>query len=175
MLVTNEWHRLYLRSEWRRRRERRLRARAVEKEMARYRNRCKQLEHELEHTKRQLRSQQLTISSQQNVLGKYDLPPYASFRLCKARCNEMCPLSRSEIHTSFLPFAPTAVYNPARPEHMCIELGCGHRFSAMWVVNLFVQHSTFQCPVCSSGPSHFSFRTADIPAHLRGIFRPALE
>ena len=165
------WHGPYLRSEWKRRQE----ARMARKRVEGYRSRCKALERELANANRRLRSQQLTISAQKNVLDAYKLPAYASFRLCKAKSHEICPLSTSQIRTSFLPYAPATVYDPARPRHTCIELGCGHRFSAMWLVHHFVRRSTFQCPTCSVGPRRFRFRATDLPAHLRDVFWPASE
>ena len=171
MLQLNTWHRQYLRSEWKRRQE----ARRARTRVEGYRSRCKALERELANAHHQLRSQELTISAQKNVLDTYKLPAYASFRLCKAKSHEICPLSTSQIRTSFLPYAPATVYDPARPRLTCIELGCGHRFSAMWIVNHFVRRSTFQCPVCSVGPSRFRFQADDLPSHLQNVFWPASE
>lgn len=170
--MLDPWHRPYLRAEWKLRRS--------EKSVQKLRNKysylkelCAQLKHELATAQRLNRSQELTIVSQRNVLKQYNAPAFESFLLCEPGPDEICPLSQSPINTSFLPFAPGVVYNPERPRHMCTELGCGHRFSSMYLVYYFVKQSTFRCPLCRKGPRKFTFTINEIPAHLRGLFQHA--
>jgi hypothetical protein len=127
----------------------------------------------LHRAQKNIRAHELTISAQRNILNKYKLPAFSSFRLCKAHRDEICPLSLGKIKTSTLPFAPEVVYNPAQPQNTCAELACGHRFSSMWLIYHFVRNSTFRCPVCMTGIKEFHFRMTDFPEHLHPIFRHA--
>ena len=166
----NEWHRRFLNSEWSRRRQMRFNAGLLKKMRAQIRVQ----EQKLRRARKTIRSQELAISAQKNLSRKFKLPTCTSFRLCKARRDELCPLSLAPIRSSTLACAPGVVYNPARPRHTCTELACGHRFSSMWIVYHFVTNSTFRCPVCANGPKHFRFILQDLPQHLQPIFRPAL-
>jgi hypothetical protein len=178
MFPPNPWHRLYLRSEWKRRHQRKKSARILQKLQQKYtylKELCMTLKHELSRSHRRIRSQELAISAQQNAIHQFKLPAFASFRLCTPAQHEVCPLSLTYISCSSLPFAPDVVYNPAQPRHTCTELECGHRFSAMHLIFHFIKNSTFQCPLCGNGQRHFRFNLNDVPVHLRGLFRRALE
>jgi hypothetical protein len=175
--TAREWRRRYLHAEWRRRRQQRLTtwmARTMAKRQRQLKSEIHQLTQRLERAQRTIRAHELTISAQHNTLNRFKLPAYASFRLCKAHRHETCPLSLQKIRSSSLPFAPNAVYNPARPLHTCAELACGHRFSSMWLIYHFVRNSTFRCPVCMTGLQYFRFRTVDLPEHLLPVFQSAL-
>ena len=178
MLPPNPWHRLYLRCEWKRRNQHRRSANAIQKLKQKYayaKELCKTLKNEVLLSHSRLRSQELTISAQKNAIHQYKLPAYASFRLCTPAQYEVCPLSQTYISSSSLPFAPDVVYNPEQPQHTCTELECGHRFSAMHLIFHFIKHSTFRCPVCGKGLKNFHFNQKDIPTHIQGLFRRALE
>ena len=172
MISVDPWHRPYLRAEWKLRRSEKT-VHKLRKKYSYLKELCASLKHELTTTRRHARSQKMTIVSQKNMLKRYNAPPFESFLLCEATPDEVCPLSQMPINTSFLPFAPGVVYNPACPQHMCTELGCGHRFSSMYLVYYFVKQSTFRCPLCRSGPRNFYFNTTEIPAHIRELFQCA--
>ena len=174
MISPDQWHRPYLRAEWKLRRS----EKSVQKLRKKYsylKELCASLKHNLTTTQRQARSQEMLIMSQKNMLKRYNTPPFESFLLCEPSPDEICPLSQTPITTSFLPFAPGVVYNPSRPHHTCTELGCGHRFSSMYLIYYFVKQSTFRCPLCRSGPRNFHFSIAEIPAHLHELFQHASE
>lgn len=173
-MIVDPWHRPYLRAEWKLRRSEQ-KVHKLRKKYSYLKELCASLKHELTTTRRHVRSQKMTIVSQKNMLKRYNAPPFESFLLCEANQDEVCPLSQMPINTSFLPFAPGVVYNPACPQHMCTELGCGHRFSSMYLVYYFVKQSTFRCPLCRGGPRNFYFNITEIPTHIRELFQRASE
>jgi hypothetical protein len=92
-----------------------------------------------------------------------------SFKTCRARDDEICPLSLQPINSSDPPYDndnSIIDVEPRKPHHKCAELLCGHRFNALWLLFHFVARSTFRCPVCRSGHEDFHFQMEQLPKGL---------
>ena len=102
----------------------------------------------------------------------------ASVRNCKAVDDgEICPLSLDPINHSPPPFEtnmdeekPMMVFDTLKPDHRCIQLQCGHRFNAIWILFHFAKKNTFKCPLCRTGHGSFRFQIRDLPLHLAEWF-----
>ena len=128
------------------------------------------LEAELKHARRMNSTHRKVIQQMQEDMSMNGIPIkriMMSISNCRASDDEICPLSRAPINQSPLPSTSEHpcmhVLNPMKPERKCAELACGHRFNSMWLMNHFVQHNTFRCPVCRSGEGNFRFQHKELP------------
>lgn len=129
------------------------------------------LKSELRHARTMRATQAGVIKQMQKTLQDNGIPvrnAMASLNNCRARDDEVCPLSLAPINQSPLPMSEdgrpsTLVLNPMRPDRRCAELPCGHRFNSLWLIYHFVERNTFCCPVCRSGQENFRFRTSELP------------
>jgi hypothetical protein len=129
------------------------------------------LKAELKHTKKVNSTQRKMIHQMQDTMTLHGIPIkriMMSVSNCRAADDEICPLSLAPINKSPLPSLVdgrpcTHVLNPMKPEHKCAELACGHRFNSMWLMNHFVEHKTFRCPVCNVGLDAFHFQEKELP------------
>ena len=128
------------------------------------------LETELKRARLEVRSLHRVTRTMHATLKEHNLQAHKveSVRICTAVDDmEMCPLSMAPINQSPAPFvgAQDAV-DILKPNHKCAELGCGHRFNAVWLMRHFVSNRTFRCPVCRQGTRRFKFEATSIPRWL---------
>jgi hypothetical protein len=128
------------------------------------------LKAELKHARRMHSTHRKVIRQMQQDMALGGIPirrVMMSVSNCRASDDEVCPLSHKPINQSPLPWTASEpcvhVLNPMRPERKCAELACGHRFNSMWLMDHFVRHNTFRCPVCQSGEESFRFRHRELP------------
>jgi hypothetical protein len=100
-------------------------------------------------------------------------PTVMSFRLCASKNEEeQCPLALEKIDACGPPFEGCCdLLDPLKQGEKCAELGCGHRFNAVWLMYHFVRNSTFRCPVCRVGRRRFNFDMATIPQCMARVIR----
>jgi hypothetical protein len=129
------------------------------------------LKAELNHSKTIRTSQKKVIQQLQGIMEESGIPvkrTMVSLYNCRAKDDEICPLSLEPINKSPIPLGdndtPCAlVLNQVKPDHKCAELGCGHRFNSLWLIYYFVERSTFRCPVCQTGKEDFRFARKELP------------
>ena len=175
----SKWKRMYMSSEhdkrnwvvaWRRREFSLLRTISEIKETVEL------LHSELCRSKNEVRSQIRAIKRMHDIFDAHSIPVFPammSFRLCTSVEGESCPLALESIDSCAGPFENCCtVLDPLKPNEKCAELGCGHRFNAVWLMFHFVRNSTFRCPVCRKGRKRFSFDMDTIPQCMsREIYR----
>ena len=174
---TRKWKRSFMNAEHRSRAmKRKLEARMFEMELDEIRSRqeIRQLKSRLSNKQEILQNQFGVIERLQKALKDNNIPQppgtqIASFKVCKADDDEVCPLSLQYINDSLPPYDPKypdIVVEPHKPHHKCAELICGHRFNALWLLFHFVARSTFRCPMCRHGHKHFKFEVGMLPSGL---------
>ena len=174
---TRKWKRSFMNAEHRSRAmKRKLEARMFEMELKEIRSRreIKQLKSRLSNRQNVIQNQFGVIERLQKALKDNNIPQptgtqIASFKMCNADDDEVCPLSLQYINDSLPPYDskyPEIVIEAHKPHHKCAELICGHRFNALWLLFHFVARSTFSCPMCRQGHKHFTFEVGMLPSGL---------
>ena len=141
------------------------------------------LESELKHTRIMHSTQRKMIEHMKKALAKNGIEikrTMVSISNCKARDDEMCPLSLVPINSSPLPVGSDTtpcplVLNQAKPNRKCAELACGHRFNSLWLIHHFVERSTFRCPVCHKGEEDFNFQKTELPPGVVQMLKRVAE
>jgi hypothetical protein len=129
------------------------------------------LKAELNHSRTMRTTQKKVILQLQGIMEESGIPvkrTMVSLSNCRAKDDEICPLSLAPINKSPIPLCEdetpsTLVLNQVKPDHKCAELACGHRFNSLWLIYYFVERSTFRCPVCRAGKEEFRFQRKELP------------
>lgn len=157
------WHRKWRRQEFEMRRT-----------ISDLRETAELLQSELRRSKSEVQSQIRAIKRMHDIFRAHKIPVFPtmmSFRLCAAN-GDVCPLALEPVDACGPPFEGCcAVLDPLRPNEKCAELGCGHRFNAVWLMFHFVRSSTFRCPVCRVGRKRFRFDMATVPQCMARALR----
>ena len=88
------------------------------------------------------------------------------YTLYKANEGEACPVTMSPMHEHGLHFVnELAVPHNSFPEHLVMQLGCGHRFCAI-AAHFNRVHNGMRCPICRAGDKECC-DIMEVPEHLR--------